>query len=508
MKIYTLLSIILLLFASQTILQAVDPIEVGMQRELFVDHHVIGSKDIDPLFLGKPNAKTPHDRFFYLQGGRLAAVRAGDGKLFTKGEPYNLKNDLSEKKSIASDNPAINLKIEQLTSGTKHHFFGYIGQCQTIPWNASGRYVLGLEIDRIDHLPTPDEAATVFVIDTQRDNKILRLDKTHAWNPQQGTMFYWHPLKAETQFFFNDRDVKTGKVFVVLYDLEKKKRVREYKYDDSPIGNGGVAADGSVFLGLNYGRLARLRLVTGYPEALDWSKDEPAPKNDGMFIVDIKTGQRRLLVSYRQLNEALKQRNPKTQHSGLFINHTLLNRKSDRVYFFVRGGWSGKKGDKINMPCSIHTDGSGLTLHDKHIGGHPEWAEDNLLIGRQGDNQIFYDVDKKKVVGQLGTPKMFPKPEGDISLSPSGQWFVNGYKKDKKNYYAVYRRTDGAFARSEGVDKGSYSGDIRIDPAPRWNRTNDGILVPGIAKNKTRQMYVIHVMTTEVSPSVKEHKKD
>ena len=54
--------------------------------------------------------------------------------------------------------PAIHLKIEQLTSGTKHHFFGYIGQCQTIPWNASGRYVLGLEIDRIDRLPTSKES--------------------------------------------------------------------------------------------------------------------------------------------------------------------------------------------------------------------------------------------------------------------------------------------------------------------------------------------------------------
>ena len=395
--------------------------------------------------------------------------------------------------------PAIHLKIEQLTFGTKHHFFGYIGQCQTIPWNASGRYVLGLEIDRIDRLPTPEEAATVFVIDTHQNNKILRLDKTHAWNPQQGTMFYWHPLKAQTQFFFNDRDVKTGKMFAVLYDLEKRKRVREYKYDDSPIGNGGVAADGSVFLGLNYGRLARLRLVTGYPEALDWSKADPAPANDGMFIVDIETGKRRLLVSYHQLDEALKRRNPKIKHTGLFINHTLLNRKSDRVYFFVRAGWSGEKVDKINVPCSIHTDGSGLTLHDKHIGGHPEWAEGNLLIGRQGDKQIFYDVDKKKVVGQLGAPNMFPKPEGDISLSPSGQWFVNGYKKGGENYYVVYRRTDGAFARSEGIDKGSYSGDIRIDPAPRWNRTNDAILIPGIAKNKTRQMFIIRVLTTKES---------
>ena len=37
--------------------------------------------------------------------------------------------------------------------------------------------------------------------------------------------------------------------------------------------------------------LARLRLVTGYPEALDWSKDEIAPSNDGVFIVDVETGE-------------------------------------------------------------------------------------------------------------------------------------------------------------------------------------------------------------------------
>ena len=96
-------------------------------------------------------------------------------------------------------------------------------------------------------------------------------------------------------------------------------------------------------------------------------------------------------------------------------------------------------------------------------------------------------------------PKCFPGPKA-TSLSPDGNWFVNGYKGDKKsakNYYAVYRRSDGAFARSEGIDKGSYSGDIRIDPAPRWNRTNDAILVPGIAENKTRQMFIIRVITRD-----------
>ena len=403
---------------------------------------------------------------------------------------------------LQAQSPSFDLKIEQITSGSKHHFFGYIGQCQTIPWNASNRYILGLEIDRIDRMPKPDEAATIILIDTQDNNKILRIDKTNAWNPQQGTMFYWNPLAPETQFFFNDRDIKTGKVFTVIYDIEKKKRIHEFRYDDTPIGNGGVAADGSAWLGINYGRLARLRLVTGYPEALDWSKDEIAPDKDGIFIVDIKTGEKRLLVSYLQLETELKKQNPTLDHTGLFINHTLWNRDCNRVYFFVRAGWSktmANKGDHVNIPCTINIDGTGLTLHETHIGGHPEWAEGNLMIGSHKDKvdnknkQILYNIDTKKIVGELGNSEMFPKPGGDVSLSPNGNWFVNGYGKSNKNYYAIYRRSDGAFVRSEGIDKGEYSGDIRIDPAPRWNRTNDAVLVPGIAKNGTRQMFVIRV---------------
>jgi hypothetical protein len=47
----------------------------------------------------------------------------------------------------------------------------------------------------------------------------------------------------------------------------------------------------------------------------------------------------------------------------------------------------------------------------------------------------------------------------------------------------------------------SYGGNIRIDPAPRWNRTSDAILVPGIATNGTRQLFVIRVVEAGRSPS-------
>ena len=58
----------------------------------------------------------------------------------------------------------------------------------------------------------------------------------------------------------------------------------------------------------------------------------------------------------------------------------------------------------------------------------------------------------------------------------------------------LYRLSDGYHVRSEPISKGKYSGDIRIDGAPRWNRTNDAILTPGIAKDGTRQMFVLRLI--------------
>lgn len=392
-----------------------------------------------------------------------------------------------------ADEHPLRLEVQQLTAGDKHHLFGYIGQSRTIPWNASGRYILGLEIKRIDRMPQPDEAAMVFVVDTEQNNRIIPLDRTLAWNPQQGTMFFWKPQSAETQFFFNDLDPATGHVFTVLYDLRQRKRVREYRYTDTPIGNGGVAADGSGWLGLNYGRMARLRRVTGYPGALDWSEDETAPSTDGVFLVDPITSEKRLLISFAALDSALKKRSPNLKHTGLFINHTLWNRTSDRIYFFVRAGWSGNGGDRVNQPCSIRSDGTELNLHDVHIGGHPEWADDTQLIGRQGPHQVLYDVIERRITGTLGTPEIFPNPEGDIALSPDGRWLVNGHKQETENVYTVFNLSNGRWARSTDLRRGQFKGDIRIDAAPRWNRTSDMLLVPGLADNGTRQMFLIRL---------------
>jgi len=407
---------------------------------------------------------------------------------------------------LGAESKDLNLTIEQITFGPKHHFFGYIGQSQTIPWNASGRFIVALRVGFHDHMPKPDEAAEVVLIDTKQGNRVVPVDQTRAWNFQQGTMFYWNPASAETQFFFNDRDPDTSQIYTVLFDIQKQKRVREFRYQDTPIGNSGVAQGGAAFLGINYGRLDRLRPVTGYPGAFDWTAEEKAPNNDGIFMIGVPSGEKQLLVSFRKLADLVRPVKPDIDKASLYINHTLWNRKDDRIYFYLRGHY--RTSMWVNVPCTIKPDGTGLTVHQTFIGGHPEWAEGYLIIGRHGERQVLYDVDKKEIVGQLGTASVFPKPGGDIALSPDGNWFANGFtSKDGKNYYVILRRTDGTHVRTAGFSRGPYrGGELRIDPAPRWNRTSDTILVPGSTDDSTRQLFIIRIRENTANDGETENK--
>ncbi len=389
----------------------------------------------------------------------------------------------------------LSVSVRQITSGPRHHFFGYIGHVQNVPWNAGGRYIVGLRTEFQDHLPAPGEAADIVLLDATDDYAVTRVDRSLAWNLQQGTMLYWNPDAAETQFFFNDRDPQTGKVFTVLYDVAKRQRIREFRFEQTPFGNSGVSQAGGYFLGLNYGRLARLRKVTGYPDAFDWTVGENAPGDDGIFKVDLTSGDAQLLVSYRQLAGLLEARHSGVADKALFINHTLTSRDGELVYFFARAKFGNRK-QRINVPCSIRSDGTGLVMHEIHIGGHPEWDIGHRLIGRDGPRQVIYDVESKQIVDTIGTPELFPNPEGDIALSPDGEWFINGYRKGTQNFYTIFNRETGAFVKTRGFDHQGWTfGALRLDAAPCWNRDSTQVLIPGIANDdeRTRQMFLISI---------------
>lgn len=389
------------------------------------------------------------------------------------------------------------LAVEQITQGPQHHFFGYIGHVQNVPWNGNGRYIVALRSAFTDHLPGASEPCDIVLIDTLDGYRPRKVDESRAWNPQQGTMLYWNPQSPDTQFFFNDRDPQSGMVFAVLFDIDRDKRVREYRFADHPVGNSGVMQGGGWFAGLNYARLARLRPVTGYKGAKDWTEDVLHPRNDGVFKVNVRTGRAALLVSYEQMAGVIRATEPHVDQLALFVNHTLWNREGDRLFFFARGGWTGDdKYPRINVPFVVNTDGSGLKRLPTFLGGHPEWDFSSRMIGALDGRQVVYDVDRDLVIGQLGDREIFPRPGGDIALSPPGDWFVNGHKESDRlmNFYTLYRRSTGEHYRSWGFSTGPWlSGVLRQDPSPAWNRLGNKLLVPGVVggDHPTRQLFII-----------------
>jgi len=387
----------------------------------------------------------------------------------------------------------ISTTIRQITSGPRHHFFGYIGHVRTTPWDASGRYVLALRVPFQDRMPKRDDRAEIVLLDTRDDYSARVVEHTGAWNFQQGTMFYWNPDAPQTQFFFNDRDPETDDVFCVLFDLERGERVAEYRFEGAAFGNSGVAQRGGRFLAINYGRLARLRPVTGYPNAHDWTATEKHPADDGVVVVTVATREKRVLVSFAQLADALRPTRADVDEKDLFINHTLWSRGDRRIFFFVRGDFH-VRGKRLDVPFTMAADGSNLRPLAMHIGGHPEWLNDRQLVGAHDGRQIVFDVDEQQIVDTLGEAETFPVPGGDVALSQDGRWFANGHGVDEQNFYTLLRLEDNVATRTAGVMRGSFrSGDLRIDPAPCWNRDGTQLLVGGLAADGTRQLFVIEV---------------
>ena len=392
----------------------------------------------------------------------------------------------------------LSTSVRQVTFGPRHHFFGYFGHVRTCPWNASGRYLVALETGYQDRMPQPGEAADIVLLDVQNNYAVRVVEQTRAWNFQQGTMLYWNPEAPETQVFFNDRDPETRQVVCVRFDIsrgEHGERVREYRFADQPIGNSGIAQHGGWFLGINYGRLDRLRPVTGYPGAYDWTagREEGHPSDDGVFKVNAQTGEKELLVSFAEMADVLRVERPDVDGKELFINHTLWSRDDARIYFYARGDFEVRD-RRLDVPFTMRADGTELRPLSLHIGGHPEWESDRMLIGVRDDRQILFDVVADEVAGLLTPEDIFPKPGGDIALSADGSLFVNGHGEGGKNYYTVLRRSDGAWTRSDAFNRGEYTGGpLRIDPSPNWNRDGTQLMVVALDAEQTRQMFVMDV---------------
>jgi arylsulfatase A-like enzyme len=97
------------------------PTFVGLAGGTVPRDRQIDGGDIWPLLADLPDAKSPHDVFYYFRGLALEAVRSGPWKLhLAKRALYNLETDIGEQTNVAAAHAHVVARLEQLAEQVRH----------------------------------------------------------------------------------------------------------------------------------------------------------------------------------------------------------------------------------------------------------------------------------------------------------------------------------------------------------------------------------------------------
>jgi hypothetical protein len=373
-------------------------------------------------------------------------------------------------------------KIEAVTRGPKHHFFGYYG---IPPWNRSQKLLVCLESDFQDHLPDGDEAARVVLIDA-RTRKLTPVAETRAWNVQQGAMLHWNPLAPETEILFNDRE--GDRVVTVVLNVENGKR------RTLPMALAGVSNNGRHALCLNYARLAKLRPVVGIKGVKDTSSGGLHPEDDGAFLMDLKTGEVKIVLSVADTFRRLESRHPELRQRPMFFNHTVFS-KDDKRFFVLSRAFAGNRLESAMFSANLAgSDVREAVPYGRGVS-HFDWKNGKEILATFRDeagivrHYLFPDGGGNfKVLGAD-----FFSGDGHCSYSPDAQWIVSdaNHLSSKERELLLYHPASGKGHRLGRFAMGDYmTGDLRCDLHPRFSRDGKMICFDAIAADGTRQLHI------------------
>ncbi|MGN0866418.1 MAG: hypothetical protein ACI4SG_01905 [Oligosphaeraceae bacterium] len=378
------------------------------------------------------------------------------------------------------------LPAQRLTEGPKHHFFGYFDK---FPWDRSGRYLLSHEVDFTARQPVPGEKATLGVVDLAEGNRFTPFAQTDAWCWQQGCMLQWLN-DAREEVIYNDRE---GDHFV-----SRIQNVRTGERRTLPRPIYCLSPDGQWALSLNFSRLDRERPGYGYPGAFDPWETVKIPRDDGIFLMNLKDGSSRLVVSVAQMTEAYF-RSDMEDTPGWF-NHLLFSPDSRRFAFFHR--WRTWKPDgtpsHVTHMFTANRDGSEVwPLNLEVMSSHYTWLDSTHVINfsnryRSGWQYYLY-TDRTHQTECLAKDR-FPG-DGHCSFSPNGQWMLTDsypLEDNCRHLFLYHPATDQAYEIGSFYADPAYPTPTRCDLHPNWSRDGRQVCIDSIHEG-SRQVYLLDV---------------
>ena len=248
-----------------------------------------------------------------------------------------------------------------------HYFFGYY---DLMPFDSGERLHLVHRVPFMDRLPRADDEAELGAVDLETGNWI-RYASTSAWNFQQGAML--RRIFDDLHILYNVRDGGTPSGFgTEILDIRTGEKRR------LPAPAADVSKDGRFALSVNFSRIFDFRPGYGYAGVPDPWADVPAPADDGISLVDLATGEVRLIADYARMRREFPQ--PPFSDGKLVVNHITFNPAGDRFLFLLRNfPEPGKHGWKTQLIVS-DLDGNMKKITDYCVNSHYYWKNDREIL--------------------------------------------------------------------------------------------------------------------------------
>lgn len=374
---------------------------------------------------------------------------------------------------------------QALTDINNSTFFGYHDKT---PFSLDGKKILAMSVvanDTLAENECTEMKIGYFTKSTQDDfeSKFITLSQTSTWCWQQGCMLQWNPVKPDREIVFNA--LVNGDYGARVFDVIEQKKVREYAH---PIYS--ISPCGKLATTLNFSRLGRLRPGYGYALFPDETKENATPDDDGLFLLDMQTGVKTLLISIRKLADDINA--PGAEH---YINHVTFSSDGRRLTFFHL--WTTGQSRNVRFcEANLYT-GEFRVLEGQRIVSHYCWRNPDELLATTMETSGKWHYTLYNLANDTRTSLNLPfERDGHPMFCPSNKDLIvtDSYPdkcRDQKLYLANIK-TGEVTELATLYSPFRYRGQVRCDLHPRWDRDGSHICFDSTVKGH-RSMYILEV---------------
>lgn len=344
-----------------------------------------------------------------------------------------------------------------------HYFFGYY---DLQPFDSTGRYHLCHKAPFEDHIPDENDICELGMIDLQ-SGSFIKLAETNAWNFQQGAMLQWY--RDDDHILFNVREDGAYRCCILNIKTGEKRIL--------PKAVANVSQDGKRAVCINFSRMFNFRPGYGYAGIKDPYFDVYAPTDDGIFLMDMETGECSLIASIDAIGKAF----PRDPYSRckLLINHINFNPSGQRYAMLFRNFAQ----DGLKWRTQLLTgdlNGNIYRLADFATHSHYHWKNDDELLIWSGYSHDKPDEGLYLFTDQTDKAVKLPEPNPDRDLhclnSPNKRYILGDDYPDREGYRTLHlidteKDIDTIIGKYYSYTRTGDTTEYRCDLHARFDRT-------------------------------------